>query len=254
MLPRWVFWLMSLRNLSAGRSHRLGAWSERMLCRWVAPSDRTALTIAIYQQQTMYQAGQPFFSRGLFEWERQLFHHPYFPRTGDILVPAAGGGRELSWFLDRGYAVAGFDPAPALASSWNLAHPNHPMFVASYADLSQMLQSKSGPLSSLSTRSFDAIVLGWGSLSHIIEEEERRRLFLSLRRQYPKAVVAVSFLSSCDKDASRAPGSEHTYFLPWAGFVCLLGRISLQRLVEPCGYRIVFYSDETYSHALLYPY
>jgi hypothetical protein len=253
MLPRWVFWLMSLRSLSAGRSARLGAWCERLLCRFVSPSDRAALTIAIYHRQTMYQAGQPFFSRGLFPWEQQLFRHPYFPRTGSVLIPAAGGGRELSWFLERGYDAVGFDPAPSLVHSWNLSHPAHPMSAASYAELRQMLASQSGPLAALSERSFDAIVLGWGSLSHLLEEEERRELFLGLRRRYPKAVVALSFLSSCDKDAHRAPGTEHTYFLPWAGFVCLLGRISLQRLVEPCGYRIVFYSDETYSHALLYP-
>jgi hypothetical protein len=253
MLPRWVFWLMALRSFSAGRSPRLGVWCERMLGRLVAPADRAALTIAIYHQQTMYQAGQPFFSRGLFQWELQLFHNPYFPRAGTVLVPAAGGGRELSWFIEQGFSVEGFDPAPSLVSSWNLTHPDHSMFIASYADLLQMFEAKAGPLASLSERSFDAIVLGWGSLSHLIEEKDRRQLFMSLRQKYPKAVVAVSFLSSCDKDASRAPGTEHTYFLPWAGFVCLLGRISLQRLVEPCGYRIVFYSDETYSHALLYP-
>jgi hypothetical protein len=245
MLPRWVLGILSLREYSAGRSERLSAWCERTLCQYVSPQDRAEVTVAIYQKQTMYKRGQPFFSRGLFDWEKKLFTREEFPRQGNILVTAAGGGREVQWFIERGYQVTGFDPASAFVSSWNLSNPHNQMLQASYQDLYRE--------DFLSGQSFDAIVLGWGSLSHLLEEEQRRSLLRSLRARYPTSPVALSFLTSCDKDATRAPGKEPIYFLPWAGFICLLGRISLQKLADACGYRIVFYSDEIYSHALLCP-
>jgi SAM-dependent methyltransferase len=125
-----------------------------------------------------YLAGTPQFRRDLFAWEERAFREFLPPPPARILVGGAGGGREAFVLARRGYEVVAFEPAPALAQSMRHAAIAGPLeslhsYCASYRDLPILPAWEGAPSLDLRTTRLDAIILGWTSFSHILDDEAR---------------------------------------------------------------------------------
>ena len=84
--------------------------------RWIGALCSTALTdqekssvTRVCYESSAHVSESP--ARGLFPWEDAWFQMALPQPPATILVPGAGGGREVLALRERGYTVFGFDPA-----------------------------------------------------------------------------------------------------------------------------------------------
>jgi len=190
-----------------------------------------------------------------------------------VLVGGAGAGREALGLIRMGYEVVAFDPCePLVEAARALPELEGTTFlVGAYADLVQAARG-TGPLARAVRTRFDAVILGWGSLSQVLEEHSRIELLTALRRLAPTAPVLSSFLLGAPepavgrvaglrdhlRGAMRAVGAPAAArpglrFLPWAGFIHLFAEGELERLASTAGYTVARFSPTPYPHALLLP-
>jgi hypothetical protein len=118
-------------------------------------------------------------------------------------------------------------------------------------------------------RHFDAVILGWASLSHVHDGHELQGLFAAVRKIAPRAPILFSFMAGDDNDLDgrlgdlrrwvrktltpEAPQDAVRTFLPWAGFITLHREHELRQIVERAGYRVGFFSRAECSHAVCVP-
>lgn len=179
-VPRWASALLSAhRALELAHSQRVAATLE-VLRVGVPASARAPITDAIFARQRTYAPGGQRFAEALHDWEQAALEHPAWPRAGRVLVGGAGGGRELAALADRGYEVSAFEPsglADDLARAAAAAPTPCEALRGDYADLVRALTLGDGPLRPFGAPArFDAVVLGWASLSHVLEPADRRAL------------------------------------------------------------------------------
>jgi hypothetical protein len=250
---------------------------DEMMLAWVAPPDRVRLTAALYAGQASYLPGGRHFQGGLFPWEKRILESEIFPRKGRVLLGAAGGGRELVALLERGFEVVAFDPCDRFVQAARRVSANHAgsqMFQASYADLVDAAAGRGGPLAAVAGLAFDAVVLGWGSLSHVTLPADRVSLLRALRTVAPHAPVLASFglrpaVSGSPESKGRvrdalrqffaamgAPGTSGPgdLFDPDAGFLSMLGPDEIVSLGWDAGYEIALFDESVYPHAVLVPH
>jgi hypothetical protein len=138
-----------------------------------------------------------------------------FPQIGPhpargLPAPAASSSRSSTAV----FSVVAFDPCEAfvlaarrIAETSSERAANTTVVRASYRDLVRAAGEQAGPLSFLRDEArFDAVVLGWGSLSHVSPASERLALFQALHALAPGAPVLASFL--LEPDTSASPGSK----------------------------------------------
>jgi hypothetical protein len=247
---------------------------DELLFAFLEPAQRGALTLDAYSKNSKYLPGGEVFSAGLFSWESALLDHSSVPRSGAVLLAAAGGGRELQALLQRGYEVYAFEPvAPLLESARAIAQgAKATVMKATYRDLVEHVRGCSGPLDGL-RGPFDLCVLGWGSLSHLTEPDEVVAVLRALRTLAPRAPVMTSFFVrragptptgggarklrrflrralGATGGHSVAPGLQ---FLNSAGFMYAFTRDELLGLCDRAGYAVAHFNDSDYAHALLVP-
>src|SRR5882724_468985 len=87
---------------------------DELLFAFLPPSQRNSLTFDAYALSRPYVAGGEYFLEGLWAWETALLEDHRVPRSGRVLLGAAGGGRELRALLERGYEVYAFEPVAPL--------------------------------------------------------------------------------------------------------------------------------------------
>lgn len=225
----------------------------------ISPDQREQVTWARYSKQGQtYQAEGNTFKRGLFEWEQRLFSHTAFPTSGRILIGGAGGGREADHFLKHGYQVVAFEPSDLCDSlkTWASADPACFVEKISYQQFTQVLGTNS-PL----FQSFDAIVVGWGSFAHILEDSPREAFLLACKKQYPAAPIALSYLAR-----SSVPSRLRTYanrfladadcnieFKSHAGFLRVDHPKRLEGWLTQLGFDVLYHSQMPYGHILIRP-
>ena len=197
------------------------------------------------------------FGLGLLDWERELLSPP-FPAAGRLLVGGAGGGREAIALLERGYDVFAFDPAGALvqAGAPAVATSGGTLCRASYADLVRAAAGQPTPLDAAFTPPLDGVLLGWGSFSLIVSDEERIALLRALRMLAPRAPVALSFDEVVEPESSAsgvarvrrmlrrfyegrgAPGytGERMRYAPWAGIIRESTLADVETVARAAGY------------------
>jgi hypothetical protein len=253
----------------AAHAHRMaraaaGVRDETVIA-WTAPADRADLTRTLFDGAPTYAPGGAMFALGLLDWERELLAPP-FPERGRVLIGGAGGGREAIALLARGYAVYAFDPAGALvragapaveASGGALVH-------ASYADVVRAAEGRPSRLDAAFAEPVDAVLLGWGSLSLLVSDDERRALFRALRVLAPRAPVALSFdeIVEPESDASGvarlrgalrrvyrargAPGytGERMRYAPWAGIIRESSLTEVETVARDAGYHAAKHGSE----------
>jgi hypothetical protein len=117
------------------------------------------------------------------------------------------------------------------------------------------------------------VLLGWGSLAHVLDDEERRRLLRALTRLCPRGPLLASFFCEYGGDGDRTQGraerlgaacgrrlatlrnvrvapSPRERFTLHAGFARMYSRAEIEALVEAVGRKVVWEEDETdYPHA-----
>lgn len=168
--------------------------------------DRGALTAAIYS------AGRSAGREGLFSWEHGWLTRELPPPPARVLLGGAGRGREARWLLDRGYSVIAFDPARESVTRHLAACPEAPCLVLDYESLASAVRaSREGsavdPSAArvLETAPYDAALLGWGSLTHVLDERDQDALFEALAVLVPSGPILASFfMGSAPSSRGRA--------------------------------------------------
>jgi hypothetical protein len=201
-------WVRAVLGVSRAASFGAGVamlFCDELLCARVPPGGRDRLTSWMYSSQTAFLKGGTDFNAGLHDWEERIVGGPLFPRQGRILLGAAGGGREMVPLAERGYDLVVFEPSPLFLGARAVAAPfaNVRVVRASYADLVRAVDDGVGPLAEAASGNFDAVILGWGSLSHVTADEDRTALFRAIRRIAPTAPVVFSFFRPPRNRAGR---------------------------------------------------
>jgi hypothetical protein len=281
-VPLWVRAFLAADRLAARAANVREGLRDELFLALIPPSERADLTAALYAEQRTYLPGGHCFQSGLFAWEKRVFDSDLFPKSGRILLGAAGAGRELVALLDRGFRVVAFDPCEAFVNAARrvlASSPEHAasstIIRASYGDLARAATTGAGPLAFLTTApAFDAVVLGWGSLSHVLPSSERAALFEALRSIAPSAPVLASF--ALEPDSSAPPGSKGRvrdalrrlfaamgapgpseagdHFYPDGGFFSNLSRDEVVAIGFRAGYEVALLEDAPYPHAVLVPH
>jgi hypothetical protein len=202
--PRWARLLLSSIRLQRRLAYRYQVVVEETLRAFIPAARRDEVTADLYGDTAAYRSGGDIYRRGLFAWERELLASEDFPHTGRLLLGAAGAGRELVPLVDLGYEVVAFEPSDLVEEARAFAEmqPRATVVRASYADLVRAVRSREGPLAPVvAGRRFDGIILGWGSISHVLDAGDRLTLFRALRELAPEAPVVASYIGAPDASA-----------------------------------------------------
>ncbi|MEJ7811677.1 MAG: hypothetical protein WKG32_14795 [Gemmatimonadaceae bacterium] len=264
-LPVWVRALLAVANRAPPPLARLAsALCDETLLAWLPRARRAEVTTAIFARQDTYAPGGGTFTRGLFAWERELLARPEVPSAGRVLVGGAGGGREAVALRDLGYEVLAFEPAEPLVRAGVpavSARPGASLVCASYDDLVRAAGEGTGPLAGLrSGPRIDAVLLGWGSFSHVMADAERLAILRATRVLAPAAPLLLSFDEPTVLDAPGSAASrlraglrqlfvrvgaptrvrEGERFAPWAGFFRESTAAETTALAREAGYHVAY--------------
>lgn len=160
---------LTYRSLNALRSAAEGFFTHAL-----TRPDKHALSAALYDQAPWFEGD------ALFDWERRWFDAQLPTAPARLLIGGAGSGREALSLVERGYDVDLFDPVPAMverarrrleARGWAGR-----AFVSDYERLHERLEAARDD----EALKYDAVLLGWGSFTHVLGPEHRRRTLLTL--------------------------------------------------------------------------
>jgi hypothetical protein len=148
------------------------------------------VTLALYDLDTnTYRA-----DGGLRDWESEWYADCLPPPPARLLVPAAGSGREVAALIELGYSVDCFEPVTDFAARCADVNPVGTTLVADYADFCRaVLEDGAGPAATLRDRTYDAVVLGWGSFTHVLTTDAQRNVVLAAARLTPAGPILASF-------------------------------------------------------------
>jgi hypothetical protein len=225
----------------------------------VPPEQRGALTLESYDKNALFRSLEH--ERRVFPWEREAVERFFPPPPARILVGGAGSGREAIWLCSLGYTVAAFEPAPLLAELLERRCPGERMLscvTAGYEDLVAGIPEirRHAP--------YSAVVLGWGSLSHVADPRVRRELFGRVRSLSPEGPVLLSWIppkpSGPRRDTLRAflrglglrARMNNDSYQAHLGFVHSFDQGELDELARGAGYAVARI-DTLDPHAVLVP-
>lgn len=139
-----------------------------------------------YGQTQSYRPDTADFRAYLFPFEESVVRD-YFPKPpARILVGGAGGGREPLALAEMGYEVVAFDPARPLIEALQREAPGGvTALVGAYEDMNALFDQD---------ESFAAAIVGWGSFSHLRDEQTRVATLRSFGR-LTSGPILVSFLA-----------------------------------------------------------
>jgi SAM-dependent methyltransferase len=153
-------------------------------------NEKTWLTVRIYDDCSAFRAS----GNELFEIETNLFANRLPRPPARILVGACGTGREAIALAARGYDVEAFDPADdCVTDSDSRLAGRGRVRQLSYEQLSAIVLD-GATVDPLGDTRFDAVVLGCGSLSHVLDPCEQQRLMRALQTLCPLGPIIGSFL------------------------------------------------------------
>ncbi len=189
-------WLYSWVDVMAERARRAGTrFMSGLLTTSLSRRHLQSLSPRLYDAHLHTHR-----NHGLFEWERAWFRNRLPDRPARILVGAAGAGREAEPLAAFGYSVDAFEPGPRSAGMCErrLGRTGR-VFTGSYGDLAAaVLDGEANPLSPLAGEEFDAVLLGWGSLGHLLVPSERARALHAAAALTPTGPVLASFFLASD--------------------------------------------------------
>jgi len=271
-LPIWARALLAMDRAFERAHAAQGRLRDELFIALTSDEQREAVTVALYDRNPDYlRNGQD--RQALFEWEAQLLHHPLVPKSGRVLVGAAGGGRETAALHRLGYAVDAFEPSPRLLAHARTVVPQARIVRGSYADLADATRG-TGPLAKLvAGQRYDLVLLGWGSYSHIFSADERLSTLRAIRRLTDGPVI-VSFETlrhagrprhpvaralrevvtpSLRRLRGERPSPHPMIFWARTGFLVGLDEASFTAEAAAAGYRVEVFAEGPYGHGLLMP-
>lgn len=163
--------------------------------------EQSTLTVSAYDRGGQFD--------GVLEWEAEVFAS--LP-SGRILVGGAGAGREVGHLSALGHAIDALEPAaaPAAACRARLG-PGDLLAECDYAALVDAVLDGAPTLAEpLVGRPYAAIVLGWGSLTHVLDPSARRRLLRACDRLCPTGPIVASAWIEGTRFAPQASRAEAT--------------------------------------------
>jgi len=150
--------------------------------------------------------------------------------------------------------------------------------VGTHQELSRaVLDGAQGPMAGIAARKYDAVILGWGSLSHVLEANERTRIIRAAAVLSPQGPVLASFfLKSGDVfspassrawrvgqtlgqllDCNRRSSASHDdlFFGSWCGFAVHIDATELEHLAKKDLRRELIWEGDhgVYPHITLLP-
>jgi hypothetical protein len=160
--------------------------------------EKGLLTVRIYDYLPVYRT----IGDALHSWEEPWFASRLPMPPARVLVGACGTGREAVALAGRGFRVHAFEPAPEfVAESRRRLGPRAEVVRLSYEELNAIvLDGASLPASELRDARYDAIILGSGSLTHVLDPREQERLLRSLSILCPQGPILASFF--CDEESA----------------------------------------------------
>lgn len=251
------------RGLERSRTLLHGVLSESL-----STAEQAALTQRIYALRETY--GPP----GLWPWEQAWFERDLPPPPARLLVGGCGSGRELRALVQQGYRVDGFEPVASLCASARRELPaGARLWQLGYEELARGVAA-----SELGAEApYEAVILGWGSFSHVIERRLREHAIRALDRLCPRGPLLLSFHAARPGEPTQrrsalearvrwvgrglrdlrglAPSEDRPDgFLPHAGFIHTCREDELRELAR-CVRREVRWGDQprAYGHATFVP-
>lgn len=222
------------------------------------PAERTSLGLMLHDT---FEHVTTLAEAGLFDWEERWFERSLPPAPSRILVGAAGSGREALALLERGYLVDAFEPA---TRAYEALHANVARrgrtWRLSYQQLARRGEGEPGPVGT-----YDAVLLGWGSLACVLEDVEREALVQACDALCPAGPILASFvarkglmrhgLGRAGRAAARLLGTsvpEGVVMLANAGFIRPLERSDAEALGAAIG-RSTKWEEPGFAHVTWRP-
>lgn len=200
-LSRLISWSFEIDRIA-----RLLAISrEELAFRIFADEDWQELGRAMYGRSAKYSRGSPHNESGLFAFERAAIDEHFPAPPASILVGACGGGRELFPLVERGYHIAAaYDPVDGFVATLRedprLFESRERLCVGSHQGLQSLaaivdLRKSGTPV--------DAVLVGWGSYTHLMGATQRIAFLRALRSLCPRGPVLLSFFVETGSEAER---------------------------------------------------
>lgn len=224
-----------LRRASTALQDALGAALQAAL----TPEEKAALGLRLYADALASDADPG----EAFDWERTWWAADLPPPPARILLGGAGVGREARVLRSAGYDLFAYDPLPAAAERLAALLGRENAARARHEDLP-------------GRGDFDAVLLGWGSFTHVLDPDARRAVLAHCARLTDGPILAsVWTREAFPPSGSRAarlgarlgalrPGASTMAtaeaFAPWCGFGHLFDAGELAALGESVGRRTDF--------------
>jgi len=204
----------ALRAIRAMSGAMVSLWdsSQRLLgaaCNEALTLDeKSRLTVRIYD---FFPGYHRTYDR-LHPWEGPWFERRLPAAGARVLVGGAGVGREAAALIAQGLVVDAFDPAPELVAACRRAFDARSQVgVMSYETFSSLVLDgavRDDRLPLLADR-YDAILLGSGSLTHVLDPREHQRLLRACAAVCPMGPILMSFYCA-DDSSDRPPAGRAT--------------------------------------------
>jgi len=178
---------------------------EELAFRLLSQEDWLELGRSMYRRSAKYGLGSAHNQSGLFAFERAAIQDFFPPPPASILVGACGGGRELFPLIERGYRIAAaYDPVetfieelrrdPRLFDSKERLCVGAHQTIASMPSIVQLREDEAA---------VDAVVVGWGSYTHLMGTPTRVDFLRVLRTLCPRGPVLISFFVEMGSESER---------------------------------------------------
>lgn len=201
---------------------------------------------------------------GLFSWEDIATKNFFPPPPAKILIGGAGSGRELILLGKKGYYLSGFEPILISATHAKSCVPKEKLLVFQKGKYEDLVK---GTLQEIEKyKPYDAVILGWGSISHILDPNMHKFILQKVRNVCPNGPILLSwrrasyaspkvrFLRKIFSFCKLRTSSERDYFRFDLGFCHSFSKDEIENLAKSTNNSIAFYEDEkTYPHAVLFP-
>lgn len=223
---------LSVELEEAAKNSRQAAGN--LLAQLMSGEEREAFSMARYSASVCEAEAK----RGLRRWEKEWFAATLPVPPARVLVAACGTGREVIALLDQGYEIDAFDGAErALDVAKKECGQRARIVQATYRDLVLASQGdETNPLTNFTRTRYSAVLLGWGSLTHVSGQSERGKV-LRACAALTEGPILMSFFSAPSAEQSkseadrwvrwgralgrkfaRGNGPAYVDFSPWGGF------------------------------------
>jgi 2-polyprenyl-3-methyl-5-hydroxy-6-metoxy-1,4-benzoquinol methylase len=234
------------------------ATATELVLHLAGPEQLSRFTGDAYNRNPIYLDGSKQY---LFEWEAAIVTEFFPPSPSKVLVGACGGGREMIGLAKLGYDVAGFDPGADLIALAREEVPAERLLELALGSYEELMIRRA---SASAHAPYDALILGWGSLSHLSSAKTRHDLLLQAREVSPLGPIVLSWV----RDGPGEPELAVRERLAALGFTTrdvrecysMIGGYSrtysheeIFSLAADTGNRVLRYEEGDYPHAVFGP-